>query len=389
MRIGRLFAVSMLSVTALAAVLGAGVLVPQYRTVASKTEAIKAVQAYGAVLAIGQQVAGHRAPYLGPLYQEDAATPAQFETIAKAVHQADAAFANAKVAVGALSDSAAIVEGLNQAAAKLGDLRAATDRALVVPMSGRDATVVRGFLPGVAQVVAIIEPLLNRLENQVTAADASLTALLNVARTAQDLRVSAGGRAAAMSQPITARRPMTAAEISSIDRAQGRVDLDRERIEAGVDQIGSPARLVKPLKDAVEAYFEGVVPWLEKEVLAGRNDGKYGISSEGELAAKVVPAVQSFFALRDAALAEAAERASAARDAALMMLALAGLAVVALLGVLAGVTVMLRRRVIAPLATLTKAVGELAAGMTSLFRPSTATMKSERWRARCRSSRMP
>jgi methyl-accepting chemotaxis protein len=370
MRIGRLFAVSMLSVTALAAILGAGVLVPQYRTFASKTEAIKAVQAYGAVLAIGQQVAGHRAPYLSPLFQEGAATPAQLEKIATAVRQADTAFANAKVAVGALSDSAAIVEGLNQAATKLGDLRAATDRALVVPMSGRDATVVKGFLPGVAQVVAIIEPLLNRLENQVTAADASLTALLNVARTSQDVRVSAGGRAAMMSQPVSAHRPMTAAEISAIDRAQGRVDLDRERIEAGVDQIGSPARLTKPLKDAVDAYFGGAAPWLEKEVLSGRNDGKYGINSEDELAAKVVPAVQSFFALRDAALAEAADRAGAARDGALTMLALAGLAVMALLGVLAGVTVMLRRRVITPLATLTAAVGELAAGRDDVAIPT-------------------
>ena len=51
MRIGRLFAVSMLSVTVLAVVLGAGVLVPQYRTFASKSEAIKTVEAYGAVLA--------------------------------------------------------------------------------------------------------------------------------------------------------------------------------------------------------------------------------------------------------------------------------------------------------------------------------------------------
>ena len=59
MRIGRLFAVSMLSVTVLAVVLGAGVLVPQYRTFASKTEAIKAVEAYGTVLAVGQQVAGY------------------------------------------------------------------------------------------------------------------------------------------------------------------------------------------------------------------------------------------------------------------------------------------------------------------------------------------
>ena len=57
MRIGRLFAVSMLSVTVLTVVLGAGVLVPQYLTFASKTEAIKAVEAYGTVLAVGQRVA--------------------------------------------------------------------------------------------------------------------------------------------------------------------------------------------------------------------------------------------------------------------------------------------------------------------------------------------
>jgi methyl-accepting chemotaxis protein len=370
MRIGRLFAVSMFSVTALAVILGAGVLVPQYNTFASKTEAIKAVNAFGAVLAVGQQIASHRAPYLSPLFQEGAATPNQLEAIAKAVRQGDAAFANARTAVGALSDSTTIVEGLNQAATRLGDVRAATDRVLAVPMNARDAAVLKGFLPGMAQVAASVEPLLNRLENQVTAADASLTALLSVARTAQDLRISAGGRAAAMSAAISTRRPLTAAEISAIDRGQGRVDLDRERIEAGVDQIGSPARLVKPLKDAVDIYFGQVAPWLEKEVLAARGDGNYGIKSEDELATKVVPAVQSFFAVRDAALAEAAERAGAARRAAMTMMVLAGLAVVALLGVLAGVTVMLRRRVIVPLATLTDVVGDMAAGRHDVTIPT-------------------
>jgi methyl-accepting chemotaxis protein len=369
MQIGRLFAVSMLSVTALTVILGAGVLVPQYRTFASKSEAIKAVEAYGAVLAVGQQIAGYRAPYVTPLFQDGAVTSAQLDAIAKAVQSADAAFANARTAVNALRDGATIVEGLNQAAAKLSDVRVATDRALGAPMSARDASVVKGFLPGVAQTVSIVEPLLNRLENQVATADASLTALLNVARTAQDLRVSAGGRAAAMSLAISTRRPLTATEISSVDRAQGRVDLDRERIEAGVDQIGSPARLAKPLKDAVDAYFGRAAPWLEKEMSAARGDGKYGINSD-ELAATIVPAVQSFFAVRDAALAEAAERAGAARDGALMMLALAGLAVLVLIGVLAGVTVMLRRRVITPLATLTEVVSDLAAGRHEVTIPA-------------------
>ncbi|NOJ41876.1 methyl-accepting chemotaxis protein [Bradyrhizobium australiense] len=369
MRIGRLFALSMLSVTVLAVVLGAGVLVPQYRTFASKSEAIKTVEAYGAVLAVGQQVAGYRAPYVGPLFQETAATPAQMERAAKAVLAADAAFAKARMVVGALSDGAAIVQGLSQAAAKLAEVRAASDRALSLPMSGRDPAAIKGFLPGIAAVVGVLEPLLNRLENQVAMADASLTALLNIARTAQDLRISAGGRAATMSLAISTRRPLTAAEISITDRAQGRVDLDRERIEAGVDQIGSPLRLATAMNDAVEGYFGKAAPWLEKEMAAGRADGKYAINSD-QLASAIVPAVQAFFAVRDAALAEAAERASAARDGALTMLALAGLAVVALLCVLAGVTVMLRRRVITPLANLTGVVGELAAGRHDVTIPT-------------------
>src|SRR5437764_13440892 len=279
MRIGRLFAVSMLSVTVLAIVLGAGVLVPQYRTFASKTEAIKAVEAYGTVLAVGQQVAGYRAPYVGPLFQEGAATQAQLEVAAKAGRTADAGFAKARTAVGALSDSAVSVQGLNQAAAKLAEVRAASDRAMAQPMSARDSAAIKGFLPGIAAVVGILEPLLNRLENQVAMADASLTALLNVARTSQDLRISAGGRAATVSLAISTHRPLTAAEISGMDRAHGRVHLDRERIEAGVDQIGSPPRLTKAMNDAIDGYFAKVAPWLDKEVAVGRNDGKFVIDS--------------------------------------------------------------------------------------------------------------
>jgi methyl-accepting chemotaxis protein len=369
MRIGRLFTVSMLSVTALAVILGAETLVPQYRTFAGKTEAIKAVEAYGAVLAAGQQVAGHRAPYITPLFQDGPATSAQLEGMKKISQQSDAAFAKAQAAVGALSDSTAIAEGLKQATTRLTELRAAADRAVTQPLNARDATATKGFLPGVAQVVTMVEPILNRLENQVATADASLTALLGVARSAQDLRISAGGRAAMLSPALSAKRPLTAAELSAMDRAQGRVDLDRERIEAGVDQVGSPARLAKAFKEAVDAYFGRAVQVVDKELPAARSDGKYGINAD-ELANAIVPAVQTFFVVRDAALTEAAERAGVARDGALTMLALTGVAVLALLGVLAGVTVMLRRRVIMPLATLTDVVGNLAAGRHDVTIPA-------------------
>ena len=359
----------MLSVMALAVVLGAGILVPQYRTYSSKSEAIKNVDAYGAVLAVGQQVAGYRAAYIGPLFQEAAATPAQVEAAAKAVQAAEAAFAKARTVVGALNDGASIVQGLDQATAKLAAVRAASDLAIGLPMSGRDPAAAKGFMPGLAAVFGMIEPQLNRLENQVAMADASLTALLNVARTSQDLRMSAGGRVATMLPAIGTRRPLTATEISITDRAQGRVDLDRERIEAGVDQIGSPPGLVKAMNDAIDGYFGKISPWLEKEMATGRAEGKYEINSD-QIVARIVPTVQAFIAVRDAALAEAAERAGLARDGALSMLVLAGLAVLALLGVLAGVTVMLRRRVITPLATLTSVVGDLAAGRHEVTVPT-------------------
>jgi methyl-accepting chemotaxis protein len=369
MRIGRLFAVSMLSVTALAVVLGAEVLIPQYRTVVSKGEAIKAVEAFRTVLVVSQLIAGQRAPYLSPLFQEGAATPAQLEAVTKAKQATDAAFGNARKAVAVLSDGAVLTKGLNQAATILSDISSAADGALTLPMSGRDNTVIKGFLPAVAKAIATIEPLLNRLENQVAEADASLTALLNIARGAQDLRVTAGSRAATFTPALSTRRPVTPAELSSMDRAQGRVDVDRERIEAGIDQIGMPERLVKPLREAVQGYFVDVAPVIEQEMPAARSDGKYKMSND-DLAAAIVPAIQRFVVLRDAALAESADRAQAARDGALLMLALTAIAVLALLAVLGGVTVMLRRRVIAPLSTLTGVVSELAAGKHEVVIPA-------------------
>ena len=40
---------------------------------------------------MGQQIAGYRAPYVTPLFQDGAATPAQLDAIAKAAQLADEA----------------------------------------------------------------------------------------------------------------------------------------------------------------------------------------------------------------------------------------------------------------------------------------------------------
>ncbi|MDA9532602.1 methyl-accepting chemotaxis protein [Bradyrhizobium sp. CCBAU 25338] len=370
MRIGKLFALSMLTVTVFAVILGAEVLIPQTRIFANRSDAIKTVDAFGATLLASQHVASLRAPYIGPIFQEGAATQAQLEAAAKAAKTAEAGFEAARRAVTMLDDGGAIAENLDRATRRLKEITTAADRAMSVPLASRDSAATKGFLPGVAEVLGNIEPVMNRLEAKVVNADSSLAALLSLARTAQDLRVSAGSRAATLSPALSARRPLTPAELSLMDRMQGRVEADRERIEAGIDQLGNPSRIAAALKAATESYFGQAAVAVDKELPAARSDGKYGATAD-ELAKVIVPAIQMFYGVRDAALAEAAERASAARDGALAMLALAAVAVLALLGTLGGVTVMLRRRVVTPLGRIADVIGALAAGQHEVEIPAT------------------
>ncbi len=369
MRIGRLFTASMLSVTVLAAVLGAEVLVPEYQTAAGKSEAIQTVEAFSKTLIVGQQMAAERAPYLNTIFQDGAAAPAQLEAVAKLKQVTDGALAAAVAAVGALSDSGAVLDGLKQVQAALADIRTATDHAIAVPKATRDGAVAGAYLPHMAEAMAKLEPLLNRLENRAAAADPSLTALMNVARVTQDMRVAAGSRAAALNVGIAAQRPMTPAELAAIDRGQGRIDVDRERIEAAIDQLGSPPRLAQARASGFQAYFGQAAPVLDRQAQAARSDGKYTVSLDG-LTQAVVPNLLALLTVRDAALAEAADRAAQARGGAITGLALTALAELALLGMVGAVTLMLHRRVVAPLTTLTDVVGELAAGRHDVAVPA-------------------
>ncbi|MGJ4999505.1 methyl-accepting chemotaxis protein [Bradyrhizobium sp. HKCCYLS3077] len=369
MKIGRLFAVSMLSVTALALVPAAQNVFGQYRTYVDRNEAIRSVEAFGAVLSYGQHVVGHRAPYITPLFQEAPATEPQLAAIAKIRQLGDTSFEKAKAALGELAESRSITDSFAQAGSKLNDIRAATDPILTRPLSGRDQNAVKGFLPGVTQVAAMIDPILDGLADRVAANDASLTPLLSVARTAQDLRIAAGGRAAALSPAISARRQVTLPEKATMDRGLGRIESNRDRLQSGVQQLGNPPRLATALKEANDAYFGRANPVVDREIATGLGDANYTINAD-QLAETVVPAIEKFFVLRDATIAEARDRATAARDSARLMLIIGCVVVAVLLALLVGVTLLLRRRVIAPVIALTGVIGEMATGHDDIAIPT-------------------
>ncbi|MFK4723957.1 methyl-accepting chemotaxis protein [Bradyrhizobium niftali] len=368
MKIGQLFAVSMASVSVLAVLPAAQIVVGQYRSMVDKSDAIRAVEAFGAVLLFSQNVIGHRLPYLA-LFQDGPATDAQLDATTKTKRSSDAALAKARQALAELDDDRGTADALNQAASKLADIRGRADAALLVPLASRDQQATKGFMPVVAQAAATLEPVLNRLQNKVASSDASLTTLLNIARTAQDLRASVGGRAAALSPAVSARRPVAAAEKAIMDRAQGRIEADREVVEAGIDQLGNPAPLAAALEDAKDAYFGRAASIIDNEIAARMGDAKDALDAD-QFAASVLPAVQKFFDIRDAAITQARERATSERDRARILLGVATAVVVALLGLLVGVTMLLRRRVIAPIVNLTEVIGEMAEGRNNVAIPA-------------------
>jgi hypothetical protein len=137
MKIGRLFAISMLSVTALAVIPAEQVVVEQFRAVNDKAEAIRTVEAFGAVLLFAQDVVGHRAPYISPLFQAPPATPAQLESVRKIKQASEATFTKARAQVATVADSDAIAASLERAASKLADIHTAVDPTLVKPLAIR------------------------------------------------------------------------------------------------------------------------------------------------------------------------------------------------------------------------------------------------------------
>ncbi|XUM21357.1 hypothetical protein ACRAVF_29155 [Bradyrhizobium oligotrophicum S58] len=85
--------------------------------------------------------------------------------------------------------------------------------------------------------------------------------------------LSVTARARVLGPPaIGAKRPLAPAEYSSIDRAQGQIEVDREWIESSIDQLGNPPKVAQAMSEAVEAYFTNAPGLIEKETAASRSN---------------------------------------------------------------------------------------------------------------------
>lgn len=360
MRIDRLFQISMLSVVVIVVLLSSEILIPQYRTAAKRAEAMQAVDSFRTTLIVAQFLAAERAPYSTALFEETSSNPSQAVAFAKAKATTDEAITNALTSAAGVRGAESVVDKLNEIARALDQIRSDAETAIGLPKTSRDAAVVDGYLKRMTGLLGTAEPLLNLLEGLSAQADPSLTSLMSIARTAQDMRATGGSRGALLFSATAAGRPMTQGELAAHDRLQGRLAGDRERIEAEIEQLGSPPRLTATYHEAVEAFYTNGQDVIDRLMERARGNGQFGAVADSLV--KMAPHTLAILKVRDAALAEAGERANSARGDAQLTLIMTAVAVLTLLSVLGAVTILLRRRVIAPLARLTTTVSLLAEG---------------------------
>lgn len=361
MRIDRLFLFSMLSVGTLSVLLGAQIIMSEYRVTLERRQAIDAVETFSAVLRSAQFMATERAPTLGAFAKDEAASPAQLSAIATARQATDSMVQTALAAAKDLPDGEEIRKQVSAVAASVATLRSGADRALAVAARDRDAAEVSQYLPKMAAAIAAADPILSHLEASAASGDPTILLMLQFARTVQDLRLGIGTRTAMLTPAIGAGRPLSATELTALDRLEGRIQADRKRAEASLEQFGRPPGVADAWATAVQAFFVEVEPVLVREVTNSRAGKPYEIST-ADLARTTQPKVNQALQARDAALDEAAGRAADARHAAGLKLYSSGGLAIVLLGILVAVSVLLRRRVVQPLARLTEAVAAIAGG---------------------------
>lgn len=360
MRIGTMFFVSMLSVGGLGAVLGGQVLVAESREAADRRVAIDAVETSSALLKALNLVSVERAPTLVALSQESAVSPPLATAITAARSASDTMLQKAIADAKNLPDGDKIEKDMSRLVAAVAAARAGVDRELAVPSRERNAAQVAQYLPTMNSSVSAFDPILSQLDARAASGDSHILLLLQFARSVQEMRLALGGKAALLTVPLGAGRPLTSAELTTADQLDGRVQTERKRVELLLSQVGDSPRVATAWTAAAGAFGE-IEFILSRQVANSRAGKPYDIAG-ADLARTAPSTLISALQARDAALDEAVTHARNAGDAAVMTLLLSGGVVAALLGLLVTVILLLRRLVVRPLERLTHVVAAIARG---------------------------
>ncbi|CAA7616112.1 Sensor protein barA [Magnetospirillum sp. LM-5] len=323
-------------------------------------------------LAAATKISAERGPANGVLGSDVPLPPERIDALKAARAATDQALKEVEAKVSAktpLKEIGAVANSLAASGRQLVTARRMIDDLASRPRANRNDTEVTAAVTAMIDVLPLLAPGLNVIENNLAQADPQLINYVSIARLSTEMRDYAGQLGSVFTAAFVGRRPLNQAEQARIDTLLGTIGSLDTQLRLAFDKTGAPQDL-KTALGVIDADFVGAgLPLVRKIRDIGRTSGDYGMSA-ADFAKAYVPQMNVILALRGAAL-----KAISTRIATLDRESTGSLVTSIALAAIVGFSIALCfllviQRLSRPLSHVHRALGQLAAGSDDVTLPA-------------------
>ncbi len=295
------------------------------------------------------------------LAAEQAADAAALDALRADRARSDAALSAAAAFVeqGAMSGADGQIGVLRGISAQLAELRPAADKQIAVPKPQRDPDFFSRYGKSSYALLSKVNGILDAYGIATIQADGHADALIEIARACWSFREWAGQRATVYVEVLNRGIPLTAAQFEQLAGMTGQVERVWAQITDAAGRAGNPPKLAAAMEGVKTRYFRDSVAVYTAMSAAARNGSTYPFTLL-QFRDHQLPGQDSIYPVRDAALADAAAMLADARGAAFHSVLLSGGMMILVIGAVGAVAILVTRRIVNPLRTLTGTIARLA-----------------------------
>ncbi len=300
----------------------------------------------------------------------DPATDAQKASIANYRQLGDRPFEQALLHMGErhFANKDQMIAGAKRARDQLVVLRARADGEIAKPAGARDKTVVSQWAPTITGLITASQALRVAAAMEEDDIQSRLSSLQNLKHFVWIMSEYLGRERAAVAALVASGRPMSSGENSSLSAFRGRLEAAWDYVQAYAAKSSAPASIVIGTERVRENVFRSFEETRKGIYAAGLSGGNYPISS-ADWFGQSTKAIDDVIALSALASQEAAKLAEATQRSSLQTLLLNGTLMAFSILLAAGALWMVLSRIVRSMNQMTRAMGTIAEGDTSVDVP--------------------
>ncbi|WP_426434125.1 methyl-accepting chemotaxis protein [Bradyrhizobium genosp. P] len=363
MKIGTLLTAAIVSLSAVGGGLAAYVAVTKYQTMDKVSIAQSRLEIVRAVGDIPRNMNPERGYATNLMMGSGAIEQKQMAELDRLRQLTDSALAKVNqvraTLPGSLDDGEAIAGAIDALKIKFGALRDAIEKAIAAPADARRAAATR-IVADNSVFNAGVTTLLDEQVRRLAGLDGNAYRQANYANVAWTLRDIGGLNASLHKALVGAKRAATEPEKLELFRSTGRTEQILSTLQELRNNPATPANVTAALGKMQSDYVErfGKSLKLAKE---GAVSGKYELDVDTYFVESQV-GLAAIIAVRDAFYDNAEQGLTAAYSSARISFVIALIGLIAVAAASAGLIVVVRRRILTPIAALTGRMSRLAAG---------------------------